>query len=168
MAPRKSCALPGWLRSLAMVLTIGAGAVFLAPASAPAADDIAGLWFTEPRDGHVEIKPCGDAMCGYIASILDPAVPPDARDIYNEDTKLRSRPICGLKILGDLKDAGESWEGWVYDPHEDRGKTYSVEVRRQDANTLVVHGYLGVKLIGETQTWTRDSKTFRRCAPPRK
>ena len=65
-------------------------------------------------------------------------------------------------------DAGESWEGWVYDPHKDRGKTYSVEVRRQDANTLVVLGYLGVKLIGETQTWTRDSKTFRRCAPPRK
>jgi Uncharacterized protein conserved in bacteria (DUF2147) len=64
-----------------------------------AADDISGIWLTVERDGHVEIKPCGGALCGYIVTILDPAVPLDARDIYNEDSKLRSRPICGLKIL---------------------------------------------------------------------
>src|SRR5580698_1929387 len=87
-----------WLRRSAMALTIGASMFFTV--AAKAADDISGIWLTAERDGHVEIKPCGDALCGYIATILDPAVPPDARDLYNEDSKLRSRPICGLKILG--------------------------------------------------------------------
>jgi uncharacterized protein (DUF2147 family) len=159
---------PGWLRRRSAVLAIGAGVAFLAAAPVRAADDISGLWLTDERDGHVEIKPCGEAMCGYIASILDPKVPADARDVHNEDTKLRGRPICGLQVLGDLKDNGDAWEGWVYDPHPDRGETYSVEVKRRDANTLVVHGYLGVKLIGETKRWTRDSKAIRKCAvPPR-
>ncbi len=156
----------GWLRWSS--LTIGAGIVFLASASVHAADDISGIWFTDAHDGHVEIKPCGEAMCGYIASILDPTVPPNALDIYNEDTKLRTRLICGLQVLGDLKEEGDSWEGWVYDPHPDRGRTYSVEVKLRDANTLVVHGYLGIKLIGETKLWTRDSKIIRRCSLPPK
>jgi uncharacterized protein (DUF2147 family) len=155
-----------WLRRSAMALMIGASVLFTV--SVKAADDISGIWLTVERDGHVEIKPCGDALCGYIATILDPAVPPDARDLYNEDSKLRSRPICGLKILGDLKDQGDSWEGWVYDPHESRGKNYSVDVRLKNADTLSLLGYLGVKLLGETQLWTRDRKPIRRCAVPAK
>jgi uncharacterized protein (DUF2147 family) len=146
-------------------LTIALGMTFLA-APTQAASDIKGIWLTAERDGDVEIKPCGDALCGYIVTILDPEVPPDSRDIYNEDSKLRSRPICGLKILEGLKDQGESWEGLVYDPHEGRGKNYSVDVKLKDADTLNLLGYIGVKLLGETQLWTRDRKAIQRCKPP--
>ncbi len=157
-----------WLRWVLLLLAICVGPVCLAPLPTRAASDISGIWLNDLRDGHIEIKPCGQAMCGYIASIIDPTIPPNPHDIYNENRKLRTRPLCGLQILGDLKDGGDVWEGWVYDPHPGRGKTFSVEVKLQDANTLMIHGYVGVKLIGETRLWTRDSKNFHRCSRPAK
>ena len=78
--------------------------------------------------------------------------------------QLRSRPICGLPILTGLKIEGTAWEGSVYDPH--RGKTFSVEVTLKAPNTLEVHGYLGLKLMGETQIWSRALGTVPRCSRP--
>jgi len=138
----------------------------LAPMPARAAGDITGTWYGATYDGNAEIKPCGAAICGYISLILDPTVPPNPHDIYNEKPELRSRPLCGLQILGDLKyqNQEDDWEGWVYDPH--RGKTFSVDVKLKDADTLLVHGYLGMKLLGETQEWTRAKKDLRTCSRP--
>lgn len=155
-----------WLQSSLLLLAICMGSVFLVPLPIRAADDISGIWLNDLRDGQIEIKPCGQARCGYVVSILDPTIPPNPHDIYNENPNLRTRPLCGLQILGDLKDDGDAWEGWVYDPHPDRGRTYSVEVKLQDPNTLIVHGYLGVKLLGETRLWIRDNKNFHRCLRP--
>ena len=137
-------------------------AALLASTAAGAADSIAGVWLGHDRDGHIEIRPCGAALCGYVISILDPSLPPNQRDVLNEKPELRARPICGLEILGDLKDEGGAWGGWVYDPRA--GKTFDVEVKMQDAGTLSVRGYLGVKLLGETKIWTRAGKDIRRCA----
>src|SRR5688572_26571343 len=96
----------------------------------PASSQITGAWLTDVRDGVVNIRPCGGGlMCGYIQSILkDYGRGPGVRDELNEDVKLRSRPICGLPVLGQLKQLGpDTWgDGWVYDPK--RGKTFSVEV----------------------------------------
>ena len=140
-------------------------AALLASTTAGAADDISGLWLGHERDGHIEIKACGSALCGYIVSILDPSVPPNPRDVYNERLELRSRPICELQVLGNLQDQGGAWGGWVYDPRA--GKTYDAEVKLQDADTLAVRGYVGIKLLGETKLWTRAGKDIRRCARPR-
>jgi uncharacterized protein (DUF2147 family) len=130
-----------------------------------AVDDVTGIWLGHEGDCHIEIKPCGRALCGYIISILDPAVPPDSSDILNEAVELRSRPICGLQVLGNLKNQGAAWGGcWVYDPRA--GKTYDAEVKLKDANTLAVHGYLGMKLLGETKLWMRAGKGIRRCSRP--
>ena len=103
-------------------------------------------------------------MCGYIVSILDPTVPANPHDAYNEKPELRTRPICELQVLGDLKKENDEWDGWVYDPR--RGKTFSVDVKVQDANTIAVHGYRAVKLMGETKVWTRAGKNFQRCVRP--
>lgn len=147
-----------WLLSLSAAL--------LTSTAAGAVDDIAGVWLGHDHDGHIEIKACGAARCGYIVSILDPAVPPNPRDIFNERPELQSRPICGLQVLGNLKDQGDAWGGgWVYDPRA--GKTYDAEVKFQDANTLAVRGYLGIKLLGETKLWTRAGNNIRRCSRPR-
>jgi uncharacterized protein (DUF2147 family) len=141
-------------------------AALLAPTNAGAADDITGFWLGHERDGHIEIKACGSALCGYVVSILDPNVPANARDINNEKPEQRSRPICELQILGNLQDQGDAWGGgWVYDPRA--GKAYDAEVKLQDVNTLAVRGYLGIKILGETKSWTRASKDIRRCTRPR-
>ncbi len=140
--------------------------LLLATTPAPALDDITGVWLSHDRDGLVEIRPCGKSLCGHIISILDPTIPANPRDIYNEKVELRSRPICELQVLGDLKNQGDSWgDGWAYDPRV--GKTYSAEVRLRDPNTLDVRGYIGIKLMGETKVWTRAGKDFRRCTRPR-
>ncbi len=150
-------------RFLPGLLLVMAGAVLAVPARA-AADSIAGIWLGQKHDGHAEIRPCGQAMCGYVISILDPTLPPNPHDVHNEHPNLQSRPICGLQVLGDLKAVDDAWEGWVYDPY--RGKTFSVEVKLDGPNTLKVHGYLGVKLMGETQVWTRAAKNVPRCSRP--
>jgi len=138
----------------------------LAPISALAADDPIGVWLGHDKDGHVEIVPCGTFLCGHIISILDPTVPPNPRDIYNEDPAKHSRPICGLQVLGNLKKESSSWDdGWVYDPR--RGKTYDAEIWLKDVNTLAVRGYIGVKFMSETKIWTRAGKDVRRCTRQR-
>jgi uncharacterized protein (DUF2147 family) len=131
----------------------------------PASSQITGAWLTDVRDGVVNIRPCGGGrMCGYIQSILnDYGRGPGVRDELNEDVKLRSRPICGLPILGMLKQlAPDTWgDGWVYDPK--RGKTFSVEVTVTRPDTLSVRGYKGIRTLGQTVIWTRAASNLPKC-----
>ena len=126
-----------------------------------AGGDVSGLWLTEERDGVVELKPCGARLCGHLYALHDPSVPANATDQRNERPELRNRPICNLQIMGELQhQPDDSWSnGWVYDPKV--GKRYSVELRLKDSNTLLVHGYVGLKLAGKTATWTRTSEAHR-------
>jgi uncharacterized protein (DUF2147 family) len=132
--------------------------------AATSGGQITGLWLTDKRDGIVEIKPCGNLICGRIRSILlTHGQKKPIRDIQNQDPKLRSRPVCGLQVLGNLqKTSANTWgNGWVYDPT--RGKTFHVEVALSRPNALSVHGYVGIKVLGETVTWTRASADVPRC-----
>jgi uncharacterized protein (DUF2147 family) len=45
-------------------------------------------------------------------------------------------------------------DGNIYDPKN--GNTYSCTIRMENANTISVRGYIGVSLIGRTDTWTRQ------------
>jgi uncharacterized protein (DUF2147 family) len=45
-------------------------------------------------------------------------------------------------------------EGNIYDPKN--GNTYSSTMRLINGNSLEVRGYIGVSLIGRTDTWTRQ------------
>lgn len=130
-----------------------------------ASSQITGAWVTDVRDGVVNIHPCGGGfMCGHIQSILkDYGRGHGVRDELNEDVKLRSRPICGLPILGKLKQLGpDTWgDGWVYDPK--RGKTFSVEVTVTRPDTLSVRGYRGITALGQTVIWTRAASNLPKC-----
>ena len=126
-----------------------------------------GIWLTDQGDGTVEIKECGDKFCGTVYSILPPENPSEPLvDELNAQPELRSRPICGMPIIGGLRKLGpDSWgEGRIYDPHD--GGTYDVEMTLQSLNVLVVHGYAHVKFIGRTVTWTRAEKRPSKCIPP--
>lgn len=130
-----------------------------------AGGQITGAWLTDVRDGVVNIRPCGSGLlCGYIQSILkDYGRGAAVRDELNENVRLRSRPICGLPILGALKQtAPKTWgDGWVYDPK--RGKTFNVEVTLTRPGTLSVHGYKGIRALGKTVVWTRAAPTLPKC-----
>jgi uncharacterized protein (DUF2147 family) len=146
-----------WLMSIASLV----GAAL----AAPAGGQITGLWLTDQRDGVVEIRPCGGGhLCGYIQSVLNNYGKGESvRDILNENPALRSRPICGLPILGKLQQtAPGTWgNGWVYDPK--RGKSFDVEVTLTQPNTLSVRGYKGIRALGQTVVWTRPASTPPKC-----
>ncbi|MFA5619742.1 MAG: DUF2147 domain-containing protein [Weeksellaceae bacterium] len=69
--------------------------------------------------------------------------------------ELKGKPINGMRILWGLKEDGSNeWSGGqIMDPN--KGKTYKCKIKLADANKLEVRGYLGVSLLGRTQTWYR-------------
>jgi uncharacterized protein (DUF2147 family) len=131
----------------------------------PAAVD--GVWLTDQEDGAVVLKECGSAICGTVYAIM--RLPNPSRqplDARNENPELRERPLCGMQIVGGMRAVGaDNWgEGWVYDPHT--GKTYDAEMTLENPNLLSIRGYLGIKLIGRTVSWTRAKGAPSRCVPP--
>lgn len=120
-------------------------------------DNAHGLWLTANGKAIVEMAPCGSQTCGRMVWVANPR---DAGgklklDVNNEDPVKQARPICGMQLIGGMKLSGTGiWKnGWIYNPRN--GKTYGAEIKAVSAAKLKVRGYLGISLLGESQTWTR-------------
>lgn len=129
------------------------------------AAEVGGLWLDESGKAAVRIAPCGAALCGRIAWLrtpLDAAGQPKT-DIHNDDAALRARPLCGLPILEGFTPDGENeWSGGtIYDPES--GNTYKSHMALQADGTLRVRGYIGISLLGRSQTWTRPAADLPAC-----
>lgn len=127
----------------------------MASASAQAqTPTVLGYWRT-PSGAVVRIAPCGQTLCVEIAELSRGNHP--LTDMRNPDPKLRSRPLCGLRIgEGFLEtDPQHASRGRLYDPKS--GRTYSGQMAA-DGNLLHLRGYLGVPIFGRTETWSRTSK----------
>jgi uncharacterized protein (DUF2147 family) len=128
---------------------------------------VAGLWMTDDGDGAVEIRPCGNELCGYIHAMLRlPHPERPALDDRNTNAALRRRPLCGLQVIGGLHAvaSGQWGGGWIYDPKA--GKTYGLELTLQDRQ-LSVHGTLQGTFLGRTVTWSRPTAPPAKCVAPR-
>ena len=138
---------------------IGAALFFITLSNgwAQDANAIVGEWYTEENRARVEIYSCEDSYCGKIVWLKEPKNPDgtNKRDANNPNEDLRSRTIVGTNILTGLQYEGEDeWEeGEIYDPES--GKTYSCRLELEDQNTLEVRGFIGLSLLGRSQTWTR-------------
>lgn len=68
---------------------------------------------------------------------------------------LKDKPILGMTILSGMKKDGISYDGGtILDPAN--GKFYKSKMTLGDGGaTLNVRGYIGVPMIGRTQTWLR-------------
>ena len=145
----------------AIGLALVSGAAAQAPAPAPNAP--LGRWLSETKRGVIEIYPCGDRLCGKLVWLIEPVrrgAP--AADDKNPDPALRQRPLCGLMMLGDFRQVeAQRWgDGWIYDP--DSGNTYHATMRIEDGQ-LKLRGYVGIPLLGETQTWSRPDGRYGSC-----
>ncbi len=140
--------------------------VFLLVSAAHGAERnaILGAWNTPNDKAKVEIFRCSDGFCGKIIALKQPDYPADDKqgmagkpkvDRHNPDPALRSRPVCGLRIMSGFSYAGgDSWEGGkIYDPAS--GKTYKCRLKLAAPHRLKVRGYIGISLFGRTETWTR-------------
>lgn len=66
----------------------------------------------------------------------------------------KNKPIQGMTIIWGLEKDGNDWaNGKILDPNS--GKEYSCKMKLKDKNTLEVRGFMGVSLLGRTQTWYR-------------
>jgi uncharacterized protein (DUF2147 family) len=68
----------------------------------------------------------------------------------------KDKPIVGMTILWGLKKDGDTWAGGeILDPKN--GKIYRAKISlSEDGGSLNVRGFIGISLIGRTQTWYRE------------
>src|SRR5215471_16651532 len=145
--------------ALCSALLLGVGGAFLAraqphvqdnQATPPPPDAIVGEWWTEGKQGRIRFVRSPDGTySGILVGGTDPGT-----DVNNKDPALRKRPLLGSVLIWHLRpDDGEYVDGFVYNPRN--GETYRVKAELTGKTTLKVRGYLGISLLGQSQTWTR-------------
>ena len=148
---------------LVLISALGFAGSALAGGGAPKE---AGIWYDDTGKGAVRIEQCENKLCGKIYWLKD-TVNAEGKpliDRHNPNESQRTRPICGLQVVGGLASMGDGeWDtGWIYDPKE--GKSYSVAMKLDGPDTLKVTGYLVMKLMGRTLTWKRAPADLPSCA----
>ncbi len=137
---------------MALALATAAGAV-LAQATP------AGLWKTIDDDGKTEkslvrIAESGGALSGRVEKIFDPA---KASEVCRKCTDERKdQPVAGMTIIRGARQGDDGvWGGGdILDPNN--GKVYKLHLKPVDGGKrLEVRGYVGMPLLGRTQTWIR-------------
>ena len=135
--------------------TAGAALLLAAPfallAQGSPRDAVFSDW-TEPGGSTIHIEQCGKEVCAQLTGLAR-AVPTRV-DAENPDASLRSRALCGL-LIGQgfhLASPGSLEGGRLYDPKT--GKTYS-GVLTASGRELNLRGYVGIRLFGRSETWTR-------------
>jgi uncharacterized protein (DUF2147 family) len=156
--------LGGAMRTTLLIMLV---TIFVITVAHAGGDDILGVWNNQEKDARIEIYLCGEKYCGKIVSLNEPNYPPGSKDGVpgtpkldhnNPHLDLRKTPILGLKIMYDFAYNGANkWvSGKVYDPKI--GKTYSGKMTLVSPNQLNLRGFIGISLIGRTDTWTRVGK----------
>jgi uncharacterized protein (DUF2147 family) len=128
-----------------------------ASAQAPAPSPL-GLWRTfDDRTGRergvVRIWERNGALFGSVVSTVDPEEGKRTCEKCTDDRK--DQPIIGLNIIRGMRPDGKQWSGGeVLDP--ETGSIYRCSMRVEDGGRkLVLRGYLGISLLGRSQTWLR-------------
>ena len=120
-----------------------------------------GVWksiddHTKAERSQVRISESGGVLSGRIEKLLAPDAKQDATCDKCEDDR-KDKPVIGMEILRGVKkaDAENTWDGGtILDPTE--GKVYKVRLQTAEGGKkLEVRGYVGMPMIGRTQTWVR-------------
>lgn len=120
-----------------------AGIAALGLAGAAQSDPAEGLWQTQVDDGayaHVQMAPCGQAVCGTIART------------FNASGEYSSPNLGKVLVRNMVPRGGGSYEGSVWRPSND--KVYLGRMQLQ-GDRLVLKGCVAGGLICSSQTWAR-------------
>jgi uncharacterized protein (DUF2147 family) len=140
--------------ALATVL-LGSAVAAMAQSTTPV-----GTWQTiDDHTGQpkalVQITDDGGTLNGKVIKGLGANDQPDRRCTACTDAR-KDQLILGMTIINDMKKDGDDWDnGQILDP--ENGKVYKCKMHLEDGgNKLVVRGYIGVSLLGRSQTWVRQ------------
>ena len=119
-----------------------------------------GLWKTiddetKVEKSYVRIVEQGGVLVGRIERLINP---PKADPVCEACTDAsKGQPIVGMTIIEGVKKSADEpvWDsGSILDPNN--GKTYKVRLTPKDGGkALDVRGYIGMPMLGRTQTWQR-------------
>jgi uncharacterized protein (DUF2147 family) len=111
---------------------------------------------TKKERSIVRISEVNGELQGVVEKLFDQ--PGDDPAHLCEECKgdRKDRPIIGMTILWGLKKDGDSWSGGeILDPKN--GRIYRCKMSLTgDGKILNVRGFIGVSLIGRSQTWYRE------------
>ncbi|MBC7939665.1 MAG: DUF2147 domain-containing protein [Chitinophagaceae bacterium] len=143
-------------RWIAALVLAAVPAIALAQAATPV-----GLWKTiddktQTERALVRITETGGVLSGKLEKLLAADAKPDALcDKCSDDRK--DKPMQGLEIMRGVKKAegDNTWEGGtILDAAE--GKVYKVRLQTAEGGKkLEVRGFVGMPMLGRTQTWIR-------------
>lgn len=129
--------------------------LFLVATCTLQAQSIVGKWKTiDDSTGKaksiVEIFEKEGRYFGKVQKLIDPSKQDPKCDNCKGDQK--GKPIVGLVIIKGLERNGDEYSnGKITDPES--GKEYKCSIKRDGVDKLNVRGYVGISLIGRTQTW---------------
>lgn len=122
------------------------------------ADELCGIWLTGSGKAHVKIyRTTNNTYCGKIIWLKEPlnnkGLP--KVDEHNPSNTLKNLPLMGAVVFSSFTYEGsKKWEnGTIYDP--ENGKTYDCIIRKESPDELKIRGYIGISLIGRTDTWKK-------------
>lgn len=145
------------LATLLMLLLVLPASAVSAGAANARLSSLVGLWQPLDRSG----KPQGliriFEVKGLYYGRIEPSSPTDdrnARCTRCTDDR-HNQPIIGLVLLRHLRlENGEYVGGDILDP--DSGRIYRCTVRlTAGGRQLIMHGFLGISLLGSSRTWLR-------------
>ena len=118
-----------------------------------------GAWRTiddktgKPRS-IVRIYEEGGKLFGKVEASLNPATAGRRCDLCKDERK--GKPIVGMVIIRNLREHGSEYDGGdILDP--DNGSVYRCKIKViDDGARLQVRGFIGISLLGRTQTWVRE------------
>jgi uncharacterized protein (DUF2147 family) len=105
---------------------------------APAAADPSGTWLRENGGARVRMAKCGDAICGTITWLKDPA---------NTKSKV------GQRVFFDMKPNGaDAWAGKAFNPED--GQTYSGKITLS-GSSMTTAGCVASGWICRSVSWSK-------------
>jgi len=124
-------------------------------ALAQSKDAIVGKWLNSSGEGQIEIFKKGDKYYGKLAWMKEPNLNGKPKlDARNPDAGLQKRSLLNLEILKNFVYEDGKWtDGTIYDPKS--GKTYSCNMSLKGNDVLNVRGYVGISLLGRSETFRR-------------
>ncbi len=138
-----------WLISGLFFLLFGAFGII-------SAQSPVGMWRTiDDKTGkyksHVEIYSENGELKGKVRKLL---LKPETTKCEKCTGANKNKPVVGMEIIKGMKKDGKEYSGGqIMDP--ENGKEYSCSFWLEGEDKLVVRGYLGISLLGRSQTWER-------------
>jgi uncharacterized protein (DUF2147 family) len=151
--------IPAIFRQRTGLLALAAS-LFTAYVSPASAQTVAGVWQQiDPSTGKVGALVTFSETKGIFSGAISKVFPEPGDDPNPLCRKCpdgkRNQPILGLVFIEGMRRSGLAYEdGTILDP--ETGTLYNANMKLSpDGNELVVRGYVGIPLLGQSQTWKR-------------